>query len=174
MTLALDQGSCRIYRVADSAYIGICQGCDVKAAEADIILTLVTQDVVAWYERVRAAGWPCEHAPRRNETYDIYHFFLRDPSGYRIEIQTLRQARLGRRLGAQPVVFIPAAMPLMVDSVASRTGRRWGSSRLKLAQLPQQRYLHEVQRIHIGVAALYGCLDRRHIRPAAHRGRSPG
>ena len=87
LTLALDQGSCRIYRVADSAYIGICQGCDVKADDADIILTLVTQDVDAWYERVRAAGWPFEHAPRRNETYDIYHFFLRDPSGYRIEIQ---------------------------------------------------------------------------------------
>ena len=59
---------------------------------AGIILTLVTQDVDGWYERIKATGWECEHPPSRNESYDIYHFFLRDPDGYRIEIQCFSSA----------------------------------------------------------------------------------
>ncbi len=86
--LALDQGSCRIYHVVGgNAYIGICEGAGAPAAGAGIILTLVTDDVDGWHDKIVAAGWACEHPPRRNETYDIYHFFLRDPAGYRIEIQ---------------------------------------------------------------------------------------
>lgn len=91
LELALDQGSCRIYRViGDSAYIGICQGAPVEAT--GIILTLVTDDVDGWYDKVNAAGWPCEHPPRHNATYNITHFFLRDPAGYRIEIQRFASA----------------------------------------------------------------------------------
>lgn len=86
-SLALDQGSCRIYRLAGGAYIGICQRDDAPENNSGLILTLVTTDVDAWYERIVASGWPCEHAPRYNAEYKIYHFFLRDPSGYRIEIQ---------------------------------------------------------------------------------------
>ncbi|MCY3780991.1 MAG: VOC family protein [Chloroflexi bacterium] len=86
--LALDQGSCRIYRVVGGkAYIGICSGASPPDAGAGIILTLVTADVDGWYNRIIATGWECEHPPRRNDAFDIYHFFLRDPSGYRIEIQ---------------------------------------------------------------------------------------
>ncbi|MDE2749882.1 MAG: VOC family protein [Chloroflexota bacterium] len=86
--LALDQGTCRIYRVlGPGAYIGICQSEEAPEDGAGLIFTLVTPDVDGWYERIIARGWACEHPPRRNATYRIYHFFLRDPSGYRIEIQ---------------------------------------------------------------------------------------
>ena len=88
LELVVDQGSCRIYRVlGSSAFIGICQREDANEQSAEIIFTLVTPDVDGWYRRIVARGWPCEHPPRRNETFDIYHFFLRDPSGYLIEIQ---------------------------------------------------------------------------------------
>ena len=88
LELALDQGSCRIYRViGGSAYIGICRGLSAPDAGAGIILTLVTDDVDSWHEAIVARGYAPEHAPRRNETYNIYHFFVRDPAGYRIEIQ---------------------------------------------------------------------------------------
>ena len=87
-SLALDQGSCRIYRLVDGgAYIGICQRDDAPENNSGLILTLVAPDVDAWHERIVASGWPCEHPPRHNAQYKIYHFFLRDPSGYRIEIQ---------------------------------------------------------------------------------------
>ena len=86
--LALDQGSCRIYHViGGKAYIGVCAGAGARADGAGIILTLVTTDVDGWYDKIIATGWECEHPPRRNKTYDITHFFLRDPAGYRIEIQ---------------------------------------------------------------------------------------
>ncbi len=85
--LALDQGACRIYRVAGSeAYLGICQS-DAEAETRSLIFTLVTPAVEAWHRRIEAAGWQCEHAPRYNPDYAITHFFLRDPDGYRIEIQ---------------------------------------------------------------------------------------
>ena len=93
LKLALDQGGCRIYRVSDGrAYIGVCQAADAPVEPASIIFTLVTPDVDGWYERISGQGWECEHAPRYNEVYDIYHFFVRDPAGYRIEIQRFPQA----------------------------------------------------------------------------------
>jgi len=93
LTLALDQGGCRIYRVTGGrAYIGVCQAADARVEPASIIFTLVTQDVDLWYERISGKGWDCEYPPRYNEVYDIYHFFVRDPSGYRIEIQRFPQA----------------------------------------------------------------------------------
>ena len=86
--LTLDQVSCRIYRVVGStSFIGLCQGAAASKVGPGIILTLVTADVDGWYDKVIRAGWACDHPPRRNETYNIYHVFLRDPDGYRIEIQ---------------------------------------------------------------------------------------
>ena len=93
LELALDQGSCRIYQVIGTkAYFGICQGTGTPVEPIGVILTLVTQDVDGWYERINSRGWTCEHPPRLNENFDIYHFFLRDPSGYRIEIQRFASA----------------------------------------------------------------------------------
>ena len=93
LKLALDQGGCRIYRITGSgAYIGVCQAADGRVTPASIIFTLVTPDVDGWYERISGLGWECEHPPRYNEIYDIYHFFVRDPSGYRIEIQRFPQS----------------------------------------------------------------------------------
>ena len=93
LTLAVDQGSCRIYRVLDrQAYLGLCQRDGAAVDASDIIITLVTDDVDGWYERITSRGWECEHRPRRNDRYKIYHFFLRDPSGYLIEIQRFDSA----------------------------------------------------------------------------------
>ena len=91
--LAVDQGSCRIYRVTErSAYLGICQRDHAAEDVASLIFTLVTSEVDRWYDRIVARGWDCEHPPRHNAAYGIYHFFLRDPSGYRIEIQRFDRA----------------------------------------------------------------------------------
>ena len=93
LPLAVDQGSCRIYRVLDrQAYLGLCQRDGAPEVASGIIITLVTDDVDGWYERITSRGWQCEHEPRHNDTYQIYHFFLRDPSGYLIEIQRFDNA----------------------------------------------------------------------------------
>jgi catechol 2,3-dioxygenase-like lactoylglutathione lyase family enzyme len=92
LTLTLDQGGCRIYHVAGQhAYVGICQRAEPRAKDG-VIFTFVTQDVDAWYERITRKGVVCEYAPRVNETYGIYHFFVRDPNGYLIEVQRFLDA----------------------------------------------------------------------------------
>jgi len=86
--LVLDQGSCRIYRVTGgSAFLGICERETGATSQDGLIFTLVTADVDGWYKRITSRGWTCEHAPRANERYGIYHFFVRDPDGYLLEIQ---------------------------------------------------------------------------------------
>lgn len=91
LELALDQGSCRIYHiVGHKAYLGICEG--GKREKDGVIFTLVSQDVDAWYERLCSQGIACEHPPRENPTYRIYHFFVRDPDGYLLEVQRFLDA----------------------------------------------------------------------------------
>jgi catechol 2,3-dioxygenase-like lactoylglutathione lyase family enzyme len=91
LTLKLDQGSCRIYRVSQDAYLGFCQRNDEPRADNDpkarIILTLVTTDVDEWYDYLTAKGIDAD-PPVSNPKYEVYHFFLRDPDGYLLEIQS--------------------------------------------------------------------------------------
>lgn len=86
LTLAVDQGSCRIYRVAGQGFLGFCERADATARD-EIILTFVTDEVEQWYERFVAEGVVTDHPPRENPRYGIVHFFARDPDGRRIEIQ---------------------------------------------------------------------------------------
>ncbi len=85
--LAVDQGRCRIYRVAGQSFVGICERSSVGINHDDVILTFVTDDVDGWYERLHSQGVITVARPEVNEQYGIYHFFARDPNGYRLEIQ---------------------------------------------------------------------------------------
>ena len=82
----LDQGGCRIYQVAEKAFIGFCQRVETGTPDG-VILTLVTEDVDGWHERLKNLGVPFEKEPALNPDYNIYHCFLRDPNGYLLEIQ---------------------------------------------------------------------------------------
>lgn len=88
LPLALDQGSCRIYQVTKTAFIGFCQRETAPTQPQGIILTLVTDVVDRWYDRLCERGVRFEQPPTLNRQYNIYHCFLRDPNGYLIEIQT--------------------------------------------------------------------------------------
>jgi catechol 2,3-dioxygenase-like lactoylglutathione lyase family enzyme len=90
--LALDQGTCRIYRVAGDAYLGFCRRADAVRPDG-VILTMVTDDVDGWHRRLIAKGVPCEKAPVFNPTYRIYQTLFRDPNGYLIEIQRFEDPR---------------------------------------------------------------------------------
>ncbi len=90
-SLWLDQDSCRIYTVAESGLIGVCQSSTESKGRADgtsaLILTIVTPEVDAWYDYLQQHGVQFEKPPQINQKYNIYHCFLRDPDGYLIEIQ---------------------------------------------------------------------------------------
>lgn len=87
LPLVLDQGGCRIYRVSGDAFLGFCERAEAPAEPAGIIFTFVTQDVDGWYAYLKERGVAFEKPPAVNETYNIYHCFLRDPNGYLLEIQ---------------------------------------------------------------------------------------
>ena len=87
LPLALDQGTCRIYRVAGAGFIGFCQRDGATPPSSAVILTLVTPEVDAWHQHLCDQGVEFEKPPELNPEYNIYHCFLRDPNGYLLEIQ---------------------------------------------------------------------------------------
>ncbi len=88
LSLVLDQGGCRIYRVSADGFRGICRVREGRAiATEGVIVTLVAADVDGWHTRLAARGVVFETPPKRNPDFAIYHCFLRDPDGYLLEIQ---------------------------------------------------------------------------------------
>lgn len=86
LKLVLDQGPCQIFQVNAGAFIGFCE--HFEGANPDgVILTLVSAQVDEWHDYLVAQQVPIEKPPTLNETFNIYHIFLRDPNGYLIEIQ---------------------------------------------------------------------------------------
>lgn len=88
--LVLDQGLCRIFRTRKGAYLGVCQKREKQGVgrEVGVIFTLVVEDVDGWYQYLETqAKVALQGAPKENAEYGIYHFFLRDPDGYTLEIQ---------------------------------------------------------------------------------------
>ncbi len=86
LKMVLDQGVCQIFQVSADAFIGFCE--HVEGANPDgVILTLVSEQVDAWHDYLVAQNVSIEKPPTLNETFNIYHIFLRDPNGYLVEIQ---------------------------------------------------------------------------------------
>jgi catechol 2,3-dioxygenase-like lactoylglutathione lyase family enzyme len=92
LPLALDQGTCRIYRAAGNAFLGFCRRAEAARPEG-VILTLVTADVDGWHARLAGRGVVFEKPPAFNPAFRIYHCFLRDPNGYLVEIQRFEDPR---------------------------------------------------------------------------------
>ena len=92
LRLARDQGSCRIYHVSGSAFLGFCRRAEAssiapRGAAGVTVLTLVTEHVDAWCAHLAAHGVEIVKKPADHPPYRIYNVFARDPSGYLVEIQ---------------------------------------------------------------------------------------
>jgi catechol 2,3-dioxygenase-like lactoylglutathione lyase family enzyme len=75
LTEVHDQGLCRIFRLAPTAFLGVCRVRPGRFVEPKgVVITFVTPAVDAWHARLTAAG--------------VYCFFARDPNGYLVEFQT--------------------------------------------------------------------------------------
>jgi catechol 2,3-dioxygenase-like lactoylglutathione lyase family enzyme len=86
LPLVRDQGTCLIFSVAANAYVGFCQH-EAVPEHRGLIVTLLTDNVDDFYQRLRQLGVETEAAPKQNDSYRIYHFFALDPDGYRVEVQ---------------------------------------------------------------------------------------
>lgn len=85
LTLILDQGACRIYRVSRDGYLGLCQRED--PASTGVVFTIVTDDVADWHRRFVSAGGDVDGPPQDDAGYGIHHFFGTDPDGNLLEVQ---------------------------------------------------------------------------------------
>ncbi len=87
LPMVRDQGTCRIYKSCANSYLGFCTHDEAPHAEG-IILTLVSDDVARWYQRLKKKGVEITAPPLYNPKYQIYHFFFKDPNDYTLEIQS--------------------------------------------------------------------------------------
>lgn len=86
LVLVVDQGSCRIYRVSESGFLGLCVS-DRPVGAPGLIVTLVRDDVESYCAELVADGLVFERPVAHNERFGITHAFLRDPDGHLVEIQ---------------------------------------------------------------------------------------
>jgi predicted enzyme related to lactoylglutathione lyase len=89
--LVLDQGECRIVQTSadDRGYLGYCQSSkSIPVDKSGSILTLVSNQVDEWYDYLISKGVEVLGEPNENPRYEIYQFFLKDPDGYILEIQS--------------------------------------------------------------------------------------
>jgi catechol 2,3-dioxygenase-like lactoylglutathione lyase family enzyme len=83
-----DTGDARIFTTAATAAIGVCRIFDDRVVEPKGgMISLVSDDVDAWYRRLVERGVALEAPPCRLERFGIYRFFVTDPNGYVIEFQ---------------------------------------------------------------------------------------
>jgi catechol 2,3-dioxygenase-like lactoylglutathione lyase family enzyme len=87
LELVVDQGACRIVRLAEEAYLGYCSIEGRKRGGEGVLLTLVTDDVDGWYQYLSGNNVNVLDSPKENQSYGIYHFFFQDPDNYMWEIQ---------------------------------------------------------------------------------------
>lgn len=86
-----DQGKCLIFKVEGGGYLGFCKHLDETVGDKSPIITLLAEDkasVDKIYERFEEAMIETKESPKLNREFGIYHFFLKDPTGYTLEIQT--------------------------------------------------------------------------------------
>jgi predicted enzyme related to lactoylglutathione lyase len=83
-----DQGAARIFATGDNAWIGVCQAFANRVVEPKGgMISIISDDVDAWYQRLVDIGLSIEQPPHRLEQFGIYTFQVNDPNGYLIEFQ---------------------------------------------------------------------------------------
>lgn len=88
--LTIDQGWAKIYRVTDSAYVGVVderRGYHRASPTKPVMVTLVVSDVDAWYRYLKDKGVKTFNEPHDIEELGLRAFLLEDPEGYVIEAQ---------------------------------------------------------------------------------------
>lgn len=86
LRLASDQGKCRIFEVAEHGLVAFCEHLDVTHTLKSPLLTFVLDDIDGCFNKLKDH---CEvvEAPKRNDQFHLYHFFILDNNGYTLEFQ---------------------------------------------------------------------------------------
>lgn len=98
LPLVLEQAHCRLYKVSEGGYVGVCASGDRPTTPDGIVVTLVRDDVHEFCAGLVERGIELEQPPAQNERFAIYNAFLRDPDGHLVEIQ-----RFDDRAWSEPI-----------------------------------------------------------------------
>ena len=91
LPLAIDQGWCKIYRIAEAAHVGLVdetKGMNDWQANKCVQLCIRVPDVDAWYAYAKEEALDGLSQLFVNDEIGIRAFVFNDPEGYQIEIQT--------------------------------------------------------------------------------------
>ena len=91
LPLAIDQGWCKIYRIAEGAHVGLvdeARGMHKSHPTKPVQLCIRVIDVDAWYAHAKAETLANLSEMFENDVLGIRAFVFDDPEGYQIEIQS--------------------------------------------------------------------------------------
>jgi len=90
LKLKIDQGYGRIYQVSGNALLGVMdekRGFLQSGSGKSVMISLITDEVDEWYERLQEKGVKLLSKPLTKEEIGIRSFLFEDPEGYILEIQ---------------------------------------------------------------------------------------
>ncbi len=94
LPLIEDQGWAKVYRISGSACVGLVSArgrAPERPVGSGVLLSVVlvdVEDVDAWYKQLRdEPDIEITSEPATVPGIPVYSFFLRDPGGYRVEVQ---------------------------------------------------------------------------------------
>jgi len=90
LEFALDQGSCHIFKLSPTSFLGVCHLQDRPTSPVGLTISLVSGDVDGFHKHLIDKGVAFERAPEFSERFQVYSCLFLDPNGYRIEIQEFR------------------------------------------------------------------------------------
>ena len=102
LTASMNEDWVKIYPITETASVGLVldgRGYHRVSADKPAMLSIVTDDVDAWYERIRQSGVPVlsELPPSTTQpgvgSAPVRGFMVEDPGGYTIEFFSWRKAR---------------------------------------------------------------------------------
>ena len=91
LPLAIDQGWCKIYRIAEGAHVGLVdetKGMNNWQADKCVQICIRVPDVDAWYAYAQEEALEGLSRLFVNDEIGIRAFVFNDPEGYQIEIQS--------------------------------------------------------------------------------------
>ena len=95
LTLAIDQGWCKIYRICEGAHVGLvdeARGMNKWQPVKCVQLCLRVPDVDAWYDYAQALALPGLSDLFVKDALRIRALVFNDPEGYQVEIQSATRA----------------------------------------------------------------------------------
>ncbi|MDL2225981.1 VOC family protein [Eubacteriales bacterium OttesenSCG-928-M02] len=90
LTKAMDEGWCKVWQVAEKAFLGgvdVSHGSVAVKERSGTLISITVPDVDAAYEELVQKGVAIEKQPHTSSRIPLRSFFIKGPEGYDFEIQ---------------------------------------------------------------------------------------